>query len=90
MIIMLTSCGTKLVSIWCFADNPDIYIFEEGVICAGALAQYAGKAFRLGHMGNIDKNDMVAALGTVERCVKACGADVKLGTAVGTYLANME
>ena len=33
MIIMLTSCGTKLVSIWCFADNPDIYIFEEGVIC---------------------------------------------------------
>ena len=65
-------------------------MFEEGVICAGALAQYAGKAFRLGHMGNIDKNDMVAAFGTVERCVKACGADVKLGTAVGTYLANME
>ena len=65
-------------------------MFEEGVICAGALAQYAGKAFRLGHMGNIDKNDMVAALGTVERCAKACGADIKLGTGVGTYLANME
>lgn len=64
-------------------------MFEEGVICAGALAQYAGKAFRMGHMGNIDKNDMVAALGTVERCLAACGADVKLGTAVGTYLAEM-
>ena len=65
-------------------------MFEEGVVCAGALAQYAGKAFRLGHMGNIDMNDMVVALSTVERCVKACGAEVDYGTAVRTYLANMQ
>ena len=61
-------------------------MLDEGVVVAGALGAYAGKAFRLGHMGNITVNDMVWALGAVERALKACGADVKLGTAVGAYM----
>jgi len=65
-------------------------MFEEGVICAGALASYAGKAFRLGHMGNITENDVIVALSAVERSLKACGADVELGKAVGTYIAEMK
>ena len=65
-------------------------MFEEGVVCAGALASYAGKAFRLGHMGNITENDMIVALSAVERSLKACGADVELGKAVGTYIAEMK
>lgn len=64
-------------------------MLEEGVVVAGALGAYAGKAFRLGHMGNITVNDMVWALGAVERALKACGVDVKLGTAVGTYMEEM-
>lgn len=64
-------------------------MLEEGVVVAGALGAYAGKAFRLGHMGNITVNDMVWALGAVERALKACGADVKLGTAVGIYMEEM-
>ena len=64
-------------------------MLDEGVVVAGALGAYAGKAFRLGHMGNITVNDMVWALGAVERALKACGADVKLGTAVGAYMEEM-
>lgn len=64
-------------------------MLDEGVVVAGALGAYAGKAFRLGHMGNITVNDMVWALGAVERALKACGADVKLGTAVGVYMEEM-
>lgn len=64
-------------------------MLDEGVVVAGALGTYAGKAFRLGHMGNITINDMVWALGAVERALKACGADIKLGTAVGVYMEEM-
>ena len=64
-------------------------MFREGVVVAGALGAYAGKAFRIGHMGNISTNDMVQMICAVERSLKACGADVKLGTAIGVYLEEM-
>lgn len=64
-------------------------MLSEGVVVAGALGAYAGKAFRVGHMGNIDVNTMVQMLGAVERSLKACGAKVSLGTAVGAYMEEM-
>ena len=64
-------------------------MFNEGVVVAGALGAYAGKAFRIGHMGNITTNDMVTMLAAIERSLKLCGAGVKLGTAVGVYLEEM-
>ena len=64
-------------------------MLEEGVVCAGALGAYAGKAFRLGHMGNTTENEIVVALSAVERSLKKCGAPVELGTAVGVYTEEM-
>ena len=34
---------------------------EEGIIVAGGLAAYAGKMFRIGHMGNADTHDLICA-----------------------------
>ena len=34
---------------------------EEGAIVAGAWA-YAGKMFRIGHMGNIDIHDLISTI----------------------------
>ena len=64
-------------------------MFEEGVVVAGALAAYAGKAFRVGHMGNITQNDVVYLLGALERSLLACGADIRLGSGVGKYMEEM-
>ncbi len=64
-------------------------MLDEGVVVAGALGAYAGKAFRIGHMGNVTINDMVQMIGAVERSLKACGSGLKLGTAVGAYLEEM-
>ena len=64
-------------------------MLDEGVVVAGALGQYAGKAFRVGHMGNITPNEMVVMLSAVERSLKRCGVDVEQGKAVGTYTAEM-
>ena len=64
-------------------------MYAEGVVCANALASYLGKAFRLGHMGNITENQIVVGLSAVERSLKACGIDVEMGKAVGVYLSEI-
>lgn len=64
-------------------------MLAEGVVVAGGLAAYAGKMFRLGHMGNIETNDEVAVLGVIERVLNACGHAVPYGKGVGVYLEEM-
>lgn len=49
---------------------------EEGAQVAGGLAAYAGKMFRIGHMGNIDTLDMVGAISAIERTLYRMGVDV--------------
>ena len=55
---------------------------EEGVQVAGGLGPYAGKMFRLGHMGNIDVHDMISVIAAIERTMKRCGLPVELGKGV--------
>ena len=62
---------------------------EEGIIVGGGLAAYAGKMFRLGHMGNVDTNDMVSVLSAIERGLHRVGKLEKFGTGVGVYLEEM-
>lgn len=61
---------------------------EEGVIVAGGLGDYAGKLFRLGHMGHIDRHIIVATLAAIERTLYRVGGEVSFGRGVGTYLAH--
>ena len=64
-------------------------LYEEGAVVAGGLAAYAGRMFRLGHMGNIDINDMTAVLCIIERALHACGVNVPYGAAVKVYTEKM-
>jgi aspartate aminotransferase-like enzyme len=52
---------------------------EEGVQSAGCLGEYAGRGFRLGHMGNIDKHILVGTVAAVERACIRCGCKVAPG-----------
>ena len=56
---------------------------EEGVQVAGGLAAYAGRMFRLGHMGNIDHHDLVSVIAAIERAMGKCGVPVEYGRGVG-------
>lgn len=56
---------------------------EEGIVVAGGLGAYAGKMFRLGHMGNIDKHDLVSVIATIERALYRVGVSTELGKGVG-------
>ena len=64
-------------------------MLKEGVVIAGALASYAGKACRIGHMGNVASHDMIRMLGAVERSLNACGYETAYGTGIGVYLEEM-
>jgi len=61
-------------------------LYDDGVIVAGGLGAYAGKMFRLGHMGNVDTHDLVSALAAIERALFKAGLDIELGLGVGTFL----
>ncbi len=56
---------------------------EEGIVVAGGLGPWAGKMFRLGHMGNIDKHDMVSVIAAIERALYRAGVSVELGKGLG-------
>lgn len=62
---------------------------EEGIMVAGGLAAYAGKMFRLGHMGNIDMHDLVSVIATIERALYRSGQPVELGKSVGIFMHEM-
>jgi len=55
---------------------------EEGVVVAGGLGAYAGKMFRLGHMGNIDTHYLVSTISAIERTLYRLGKKDVLGKEV--------
>ena len=58
-------------------------VYEEGVHVAGCLGEFAGKGFRIGHMGNIDKHTLVLLIASIERACVKCGYAIELGKGVG-------
>ena len=62
---------------------------EEGVVVAGGLGSYAGKMFRLGHMGNIDINELVSVMSSIERTLYRVGYPVEFGSGVRVMLDNI-
>jgi len=88
------SCRAVTLSNAIYPEGIDDAVFrktllEEGIVVAGGLGAYAGKLFRLGHMGNIETNDLVAALSTIERALEKVGKLKEHGVGVGTYLAEL-
>jgi len=55
---------------------------ERGIVVAGGLGPIAGKAFRLGHMGNIAAGEITAVLMALEATLLSLGVKVTPGAAV--------
>lgn len=55
---------------------------RRGVVVAGALGPIAGKAFRVGHMGNIGTAEICTALQAVEATLVELGHEVRQGSAL--------
>ncbi len=64
-------------------------LIDEGIIVAAGLGEYAGKMCRIGHMGNVDENDMLTIIGALERALNTSGVSLPYGTGLGVYQSEM-
>ncbi|MEM2004852.1 MAG: alanine--glyoxylate aminotransferase family protein [Zestosphaera sp.] len=58
-------------------------MMNRNVVIAGGLSELAGKMFRVGHMGEVNANDVLSTIAALERSLKKLGYPVKLGSGVG-------
>lgn len=55
---------------------------NHGIIVAPTLGPLKGKGFRVGHMGNVNQNDIIATASAIETTLKHLGYNVSLGNGV--------
>lgn len=62
---------------------------DEGIIVAGGLlADLKNKYFRIGHMGSVNKADLLATIGAIESALKNNGFNHDLGTGTAQILKH--
>lgn len=92
-ILAAPDCRAATLSVAIYPDGIDDAVFrntltEEGVVTAASLGAYAGKSFRLGHMGNIDKHTVVSVLAAIERTLHRVGEPVEFGRSIRAYMES--
>lgn len=65
------------------SDMRGLMSIKYGVIIAGGLGKLGGKTVRVGHMGNITTNDMVATISALEMALMELGYEMVPGAGVG-------
>jgi len=55
---------------------------RNGLVLAGGQGKLKGKIFRLGHLGSVTTDDVLAAIGVLEQAAIEQGLDVQPGAAV--------
>lgn len=58
-------------------------LYQNGVLVSAGKGVLAGRLFRLGHMGNISENEVVATLSIIEKTLSDINYDFRLGAGIG-------
>jgi len=58
---------------------------DRGIVVAGSLGPLAGKAFRIGHMGNVTKDMFAETVAAIGEILKDMGKDVDVQAAVQCF-----
>ena len=62
---------------------------KRGLVIAGGQGRLKGKIFRLGHLGSVTTDDILAAISALEVTAIECGMDVTPGVAVAAAQAAL-
>ena len=65
------------------SDMRGLMRIKYGVIIAGGLGKLGGKTVRVGHMGNVTNNDIVATMSALEMSLLELGYKMEAGAGVG-------
>ncbi|UCH57178.1 MAG: alanine--glyoxylate aminotransferase family protein [Candidatus Bathyarchaeota archaeon] len=65
------------------SDMRGLMRIKYGVIIAGGLGKLGGKTVRVGHMGNVTTNDLVATMSALEMSLMELGHDMEPGAGLG-------
>jgi aspartate aminotransferase-like enzyme len=65
------------------SDMRGLMRIKYGVIIAGGLGKLGGKTVRVGHMGNVTNNDIVATMSAMEMSLMELGYEIEPGAGVG-------
>jgi len=82
-----TACANTLTVVY-YPDGVRDAEFRKtmaekyGVVVAGGLGPLSQKAFRVGHMGNVNRNDILATIGAVEGSLAEQGYSFTAGSAI--------
>lgn len=60
---------------------------KHGVVIAGGQGAYKDKIFRIGHLGYVDENDVIAAIGALERTLQDLGRPIEIGAGLNAAQA---
>lgn len=90
---LLAEEGQRATTLSCLIYPPGVkdlefrsLVSDAGAVIAGALGDYAGKACRVGHMGNIDEATLLALLAKMERALMICGLELEAGQGMAAFL----
>jgi aspartate aminotransferase-like enzyme len=61
-------------------------VADYGITIAGGLGPLKGKAFRVGHMGNVKASDIMATISAIEAALAS--QNVKFNSGAGVAAAN--
>ena len=82
------SCHSKAVTAVIPPSGIDAEAFRKavreqfGVVLAGGQEDLKGKIFRIGHLGYVDKMDIITAFSAIEMVASQMGAKIKMGSGV--------
>jgi aspartate aminotransferase-like enzyme len=93
-IFTARDCRADTLSVVLLPAGVDDAAFRKGtaargVVVAGCLGPLAGKAFRLGHMGNIGLAEVVSTLEAIEESLRDLGVRIAPGAAVSAAAGTL-
>jgi alanine-glyoxylate transaminase/serine-glyoxylate transaminase/serine-pyruvate transaminase len=78
-------CAADTVTAAYYPENIEDVAFRDGmrqggVVVAGTIGPIRGKGFRVGHMGNVSRNDIMSTVACLETTLKRLGYRFSLGS----------
>lgn len=83
---LFSDCPSYAVTPVCLPDGVEWKKFNKvlkntyGITIAGGQDEYAGKIFRISHLGYYDQLDMIVMISALESTLKECGHQFEIGS----------